>query len=58
MSLTVKAYLEKSGQEPEIRRFPVPADVSSSYDYLNRKIADVFPNLSAGNFALFWRGKN
>nr|WAU16850.1 SQSTM1 [Cristaria plicata] len=55
MSLTVKAYLQKlNGGNQEIRRFTVPTDVTSSYDYLSRKISDIFPSLRHGGFSLFW----
>lgn len=57
MSLTVKAFLVKGGNEKaEIRRFTVPQDVSASFDYLQKKIADIFPGLARGNFNLFWKG--
>ena len=57
MSLTVKAFLEVDGKENgEIRRFQIPADVSSSYAYLAKKIANIFPGLTEGNFSLYWRG--
>ncbi|KAL3860601.1 hypothetical protein ACJMK2_010700 [Sinanodonta woodiana] len=56
MSLTVKAYLQKMNVgNQEIRRFSVPTDVTSSYDYLSRKISDIFPSLRHGRFSLFWR---
>ena len=55
MSLTVKSYLVRRGEDkPEIRRFSVPADVSSSFSYLQKKIADIYPSLKQGNFHLFW----
>ena len=58
MSMTVKAYLIKKGEETrEIRRFSVPADVSSNYSYLQKKIADIYPSLKQGNFNLYWTGK-
>lgn len=57
MSLTVKAFLVKGGNEKaEIRRFTVPQDVSASFDYLQKKIADIFPGLARGNFDLYWKG--
>ena len=57
MSLTVKAYLVKKGEEKrEIRRFAVPADVSSSFSYLQKKVADIYPTLKQGNFNLYWTG--
>lgn len=56
MSLTVKAFLQKDGNwDGEIRRFQIPADVSSSYDYLAKKLCDIFPSLRLGNFALYWK---
>ncbi|KAL4230805.1 Sequestosome-1 [Mactra antiquata] len=56
MSLTVKAFLQKDGKwDGEIRRFQIPADVSSSYDYLSKKLVDIFPSLRQGNFSLFWK---
>jgi len=46
MSLTVKGYLESAdGGQPEIRRFTVDQGVSTNYDYLAGKIAQVFPSL-------------
>lgn len=57
MALTIKAFLQNDGgSDGEIRRFQVPADVSSSYTYLNRKLCDIFPRLNDGNFSLFWKG--
>lgn len=57
MSLTVKAYYQKDGtSEPEIRRFNIPTDVSSSYDYLEKKIAAIFPSLREGHFCVHWKG--
>lgn len=55
MSLTVKAYLERADSEPEIRRFTVPADVSSSYAYLVKKISSIFPSLREGHFSTHWK---
>lgn len=58
MSLTVKAFLEKDGsQNGEIRRFQIPADVSSSHAYLSKKLADIFPSLRDGGFSMYWKGK-
>lgn len=56
MSLTIKAFLQRDGKwDGEIRRFQIPADVSSSYDYLSKKLCDIFPSLRQGNFSLFWK---
>ncbi|XP_071128034.1 sequestosome-1-like [Mytilus edulis] len=55
MSLTVKAFLVKKGEEKrEIRRFSVPADVSTSFSHLQEKILETYPSLKQGNFNLFW----
>lgn len=55
MSLTVKSYLVKKGEEKrEIRRFSVPTDVSSNFSYLQKKVSEIYPNLKQGNFNLFW----
>jgi len=60
MSLTVKAYLTKTGQEqPEIRRFGIDADVPTNYSYLIGKIHTVFPGLANKKYTLGWRdGEN
>ncbi|VDI00844.1 sequestosome 1 [Mytilus galloprovincialis] len=58
MSLTVKAYLVKKGEEKrEIRRFAVPADVSTSFINLQEKVLETYPSLKQGNFNLFWTDK-
>ena len=60
MSLTVKAYLKwGENANPEIRRFTVDHDVTSSYEYLSKKVAQVFPSLGRPErFTLAWKGKN
>ncbi|KAL4230806.1 Sequestosome-1 [Mactra antiquata] len=56
MALTVKAYLDRVGNpDPEIRRFSVPADVSTNYDYLAKKVAGMFPSIREGHFSLYWK---
>ena len=58
MSLTVKAFLAKDGQwDAEIRRFQVPAEVSSSFENLSKKLIEVFSSLRLGNFSSYWKGK-
>lgn len=59
MSVTVKAYLlGKDEAVKEVRRFAVDQDVSSSFEYLNRKTAGVFSNLKNSSFTMFYRGKH
>lgn len=56
MSVTVKVYLlGKDEAVKEVRRFAVDQDVSSSFEYLNRKTAGVFNNVK--DFNMFYRGK-
>ena len=58
MSLTIKAFLQRdSRSEPEIRRFQIPTDVSTSFDYLSKKLCDIFPALRPGKFSTFWKGR-
>uniref|UniRef100_A0A3B3TFP1 Uncharacterized protein n=1 Tax=Poecilia latipinna TaxID=48699 RepID=A0A3B3TFP1_9TELE len=58
MSVTVKAYLlGKDEQVKEIRRFTVDQDVSCSFEYLSRKVAAVFSNLSGSTCSLFYKGE-
>ena len=55
--MTIKAFLEKDGKkDAEIRRFPVPADVSTNFAYFSKKIATIFPSLREDNFTTFWKG--
>ena len=58
MALTVKAFLAKDGVwDAEIRRCQVPVDASSSYEYLHKKLCEIFPSLKEGQFSLCWKGK-
>ena len=56
MSMTVKAYLDKGSENPEIRRFAVDQSVSASLAYLDGKITQVFPSLTNTRYNLFWKG--
>jgi len=57
MSMTVKAYLlGKDDCNKEIRRFAVDQDVSTSFDYLNRKVLDVFVGLGTAPFQMHYKG--
>lgn len=58
MSVTVKVYLlGKEESHKEIRRFTVDQDVSTSFEYLSRKVVDVFANLRNVSFQMYYRGK-
>ena len=53
-TVTVKAYLTRPGKPDEIRRFAVDENVSTSYDYLVKKIGQVFQD--ENNMTLAWKG--
>ncbi|XP_041123006.1 sequestosome-1-like [Polyodon spathula] len=58
MSMTVKAYLlGKEDVHREIRRFTVDQGVSSSFEYLSRKVAEVFQCLKSVSFNMYYKGK-
>lgn len=57
MSVTVKAYLlGKDEVVKEVRRFAVDQDVSSSFEHLCRKTAEIFSSLKTGGFSVFYKG--
>lgn len=57
MSLTVKAYLlGKDEAVKEVRRFAVDQDVSSNFEHLCRKTAEIFSNLKSSAFSMFYKG--
>lgn len=58
MSVTVKTYFNFRSSEPEIRRFSVDADASTSYDYLVEKIRNVYPTLKREDLQLFWKDED
>lgn len=59
MSMTVKAYLlGKDDCNKEIRRFAVDQDVSTSFEYLKRKVLDVFVGLGTAPFQMYYKGKS
>ncbi|XP_039509680.1 sequestosome-1 [Pimephales promelas] len=59
MSMTVKAYLlGKDDCNKEIRRFAVDQDVSTSFDYLNRKVLDVFVGLGTAPFQMHYKDED
>ncbi|XP_010899401.2 sequestosome-1 [Esox lucius] len=59
MSMTVKAYLLGKDDAPkEIRRFAVDQDVSTSFEYLNRKVVDVFSTLRNVTYQMFYKDED
>ncbi|XP_014776341.1 sequestosome-1 [Octopus bimaculoides] len=56
MSLTIKAYKSNDDQGKnfdEIRRFSVPKQLT--FDFLFKKVCEVFPSLSHGKFTMYWQ---
>ncbi|KAK1803898.1 hypothetical protein P4O66_003842 [Electrophorus voltai] len=59
MSMTVKAYLVgKEDCTKEIRRFAIDQDVSTSYEYLSRKVVDVFSNLRNVSLQMYYKDED
>ncbi|CAM4610868.1 unnamed protein product [Leuciscus chuanchicus] len=59
MSMTVKAYLlGKDDCNKEIRRFAVDQDVSTSFEYLKRKVLDVFVGLGTAPFQMHYKDED
>ncbi|KAL4631154.1 sequestosome-1 isoform X1 [Arapaima gigas] len=59
MSMTVKAYLlGKEETHKEIRRFAVDQDVSTNFEYLSRKVADVFDSLRSSAFQMYYKDED
>jgi predicted translin family RNA/ssDNA-binding protein len=56
--MTVKAYLLGKEDAPkEIRRIAVDQDVSTSFEYLKKKVEDVFSTLRNVTYQMFYKGK-
>ncbi|KAM6953261.1 sequestosome-1 [Aplochiton taeniatus] len=59
MSMTVKAYLlGKEDSAKEIRRFAIDQDVSTSFEYMNRKVVDVFSTLRNVTYQMFYKDED
>ncbi|XP_016308730.1 sequestosome-1-like isoform X1 [Sinocyclocheilus anshuiensis] len=59
MSMTVKAYvIGKDDCHKEIRRFGVDQDVSTSFEYLKRKVLDVFLGLRTVPFQMYYKDED
>ncbi|XP_045065114.1 sequestosome-1-like [Coregonus clupeaformis] len=59
MSMTVKAYLLGKEDAPkEIRRIAVDQDVSTSFEYLKKKVEDVFSTLRNVTYQMFYKDED
>ncbi|XP_028668813.1 sequestosome-1 [Erpetoichthys calabaricus] len=59
MAVTVKAYLlGKEEVQKEIRRFTVDQGVSSNFEYLSSKVAEVFQSLANGHFQMYYKDED
>ncbi|CAL8329300.1 unnamed protein product [Gadus morhua 'NCC'] len=59
MSVTIKAYLlGKDDVHKEIRRFAVDKEDSTSFNYLSKKVVDVFSNLRNIGFQMYYRDED
>lgn len=56
MSVTIKAYLKLGNNaNAEIRRFVVDQDVCSNFEYMTKKLMQVFPSLASESFEVAWK---
>jgi sequestosome 1 len=53
-SVSFKVCLNDATSEPEVRRFVIDRDVSSSLNYLQEKLITIFPALLRKDFKLTW----
>ena len=53
-SVSFKVCLNDATSEPEVRRFVIDRDVSSSLNYLREKLITIFPALRRKDFKLTW----
>ena len=53
-TVSYKVSFKGSNSEPEVRRFVVDRDVSTSLAYLSEKLVTVFPSLRRINFDVAW----
>lgn len=52
----MKAFLNRAdGTEPEVRRFSVDDDVSTSFRYLEEKLKTIYPILKSRDFKVTWK---
>ncbi|XP_060693378.1 sequestosome-1 [Hemiscyllium ocellatum] len=59
MAFNVKAYLlGKDEVNREIRRFTVDHDVSTSFEYLYKKVAGIFQSLRSENFQMYYKDED
>jgi len=54
-SMNVKVLVMEAGSANDIRRFSVPEDVCTSFEYLNGKVRTVIPNLLRKDLKFAWK---
>ncbi|XP_071098081.1 uncharacterized protein [Haliotis cracherodii] len=55
-SVVVKVFYEREGRgRPEVRRFPGPKDAAPTYTFVHDKVTQVFKQLEAGTFNMYWK---
>lgn len=53
--LSIKAFLWRSGDKPEVRRFCVPQEGSIKFGVLENKLNNLFQTASEENFTITWK---
>ncbi len=55
--VAMKSFYDRGdGQQPEVRRFSIDADVSTSFRYLEEKLKNIYPDLNGRAFRVTWKG--
>ena len=52
--VSFKSVFKEVGSDPEVRRFVVDRDVSTSLTYLREKLVSIYPALRRKSFCLAW----
>ena len=54
MSVSYKVSLTTANQEPDVRRFMVDKEVTTSFAHLQEKLFTIFPALKRSDFTIRW----
>ena len=54
MSVSYKVSLTTANQEPDVRRFMVDKEVTTSFAHLQEKLFTLFPDLKRSDFTIRW----